>query len=90
MPEANANLAAVLIDQQRLPNLRTMYASPVCAKERIYFTDRNGTTLVIRRGDTLEVLGVNRLEEPIDASPAVLGNQIFLRGDKYLYCIAEQ
>ncbi|HMC89567.1 MAG TPA: PQQ-binding-like beta-propeller repeat protein, partial [Gemmataceae bacterium] len=76
-----------LIDQQRLPNLRTMYASPVCAADRIYFTDRNGTTLVIKRSDTLEVLAVNRLEDPIDASPAIVGKQIYLRGEKYLYCI---
>jgi outer membrane protein assembly factor BamB len=76
-----------MIDQQRLPNLKTMYASPACAGDRIYFTDRNGTTLVIKRSDTLEVLAVNRLEDPIDASPAIVGKQMYLRGEKYLYCI---
>ena len=28
--------------------------------------------------------------EAIDASPTVVGNQLFLRGRKYLYCLAEK
>ena len=49
--------------------------------------DREGTTLVLKRGDQVEVLAVNRLDDPIDASPAIVGKQLFLRGEKYLYCI---
>ncbi|MCH8839175.1 MAG: hypothetical protein IH831_00575 [Planctomycetes bacterium] len=40
------------------------------------------------KSDQLEVLAVNGLDEPIDASPAIVGKQLFLRGDKHLYCIA--
>jgi outer membrane protein assembly factor BamB len=76
-----------LIDRERLPGAKDFYASPVCAGERIYFTDRDGTTVVIKRSDKLEALATNRLGDPIDASPAVVGKQIFLRGEKYLYCI---
>ena len=54
---------------------------------RIYFTDRDGTTLVLKDAETLEVLATNKLDDPIDASPAVVGKQLFLRGLKYLYCI---
>ena len=39
------------------------------------------------QGDKLEVLATNRLDDPIDASPALVGKQLFLRGEKYLYCI---
>ena len=49
--------------------------------------DRDGTTLVLKQGDKLEVLATNRLDEPIDASPVAVGKQLFLRGEKYLYCI---
>ena len=46
-------------------------------------------TKMLKAGDALEVLATNRLGDPIDASPAVAGKQLFLRGAKYLYCLAE-
>jgi outer membrane protein assembly factor BamB len=76
-----------IIDRERLPELSSIYASPVCAAGRIYITGRDGTTLVIKQADNLEVLATNRLDDPIDASPVVVGKQLFLRGEKYLYCI---
>jgi outer membrane protein assembly factor BamB len=76
-----------LIDRQRLPGLSSIYASPACAAGRIYITGRDGTTLVVKQADKLEVLATNRLDDPIDASPAVVGKQLFLRGEKYLYCV---
>ena len=78
-----------LIDRARLPGVSNFYASPVAAAGRIYFTDRDGTTLVIKQSDTLEVLATNELGEPIDASPALAGPQMFLRGENSVWCIAE-
>jgi outer membrane protein assembly factor BamB len=79
-----------LIDRVRLPELTSLYASPVCAAGRIYITGRDGTTLVLKESDTFELLATNRLDDPIDASPAIVGKQIFLRGAKYLYCIEQK
>jgi outer membrane protein assembly factor BamB len=75
------------IDRERLPGLTSLYASPICAAGRIYITGRDGTTLVLKQGDQFEVLATNRLDDPIDASPVAVGKQLFLRGEKYLYCI---
>jgi outer membrane protein assembly factor BamB len=83
------NTGKPVIDRQRLPDLTSIYASPVCASGRIYIIGRDGTTLVLKHGDKLEVLATNRLDDPIDASPAMVGKQLFLRGEKYLYCIEE-
>lgn len=77
----------VLIDKERLPGLGDFYASPVAAAGRVYLVDRTGTTLVLKQSDKLEVLATNRLNDPIDASPALVGKQLFLRGEKNLYCI---
>jgi hypothetical protein len=33
---------------------------------------------------------MNRLDDSISASAAIVGNELFLRGEKYLYCIAAQ
>ncbi|MBP86153.1 MAG: hypothetical protein CMJ64_05475 [Planctomycetaceae bacterium] len=78
-----------VFNTQRLPGLGNIYASPVAAAERIYFTDRDGTTVVLKHGPKLEVIATNKLDEPIDASPAIVGNQMFLRGVQHLYCIEE-
>jgi outer membrane protein assembly factor BamB len=85
----NARTGEPTIDQKRVPGLGDSYASPVGAAGRIYFTSRNGTTVVIRHADELEVLATNELGEPVDASPAIVGNDIFIRSDKHLYCIGE-
>jgi hypothetical protein len=36
------------------------------------------------------VLATNTLDDRFDASPALVDGEIYLRGYKYLYCIAEQ
>lgn len=74
----------------RLGGLRDIYASPVAAADRIYITDRNGTTLVISHDDIPSVLAQNRLDDSFSASAALVGGEIFLRGEKNLYCIAEE
>ena len=51
---------------------------------------RNGTAVVLKPSDKLEILATNKLNDHIDASPAVAGNEIFLRGAKTLYCISEK
>jgi hypothetical protein len=58
--------------------------------DRIYIVRRENTTLVIEKSDTLKILASNILNDGFDASPAVVDNELFLRGRANLYCIAEQ
>lgn len=96
--EANLNLLTVLdakpgkpvLERERLPGVKQFYASPVYAGGRVYFTDRDGTTLVIKPGDALDVIATNKLGDPVDASPVPIGNRLYLRGEKFLYCIGEK
>lgn len=74
----------------RLYGLRNIYASPVGADGRVYITDRSGATLVISNGKEMKILATNRLGEPVNASPAIVGTDLFLRGDQHLFCISEQ
>ncbi len=83
----DAKTGKVLMGRERLPGLETLYASPVLAAGRIYLVDRSGTALVLKHGGKLEVLATNRLDDGFDASPVVVGKQLFLRGEKHLYCI---
>ena len=77
-------------EAERLDGLNGVYASPVAADGRIYVVGRDGNTAVLRQGPRLESLAKNHLDDGFDASPAIVGRQIFLRGRQSLYCISER
>ncbi len=85
----SAETGEVHFENKRLEGLDTLYASAVGASDRIYISGRDGTTLVLKKGTELEVLASNNIGETIDATPAIAGKQIFIRGEKHLFCIAE-
>jgi outer membrane protein assembly factor BamB len=74
----------------RLAGIEDVYASPVGAAGRIYITDRDGTTLVISHADKPKVLAENQLDDQFSASAAIAGRELFLRGERFLYCLAEE
>jgi outer membrane protein assembly factor BamB len=78
-----------LYGPERLETVQNVYASPVGAAGRVYLVGRDGETEVIRHGPELEVLATNVLDEKFDASPALAGDELYLRGQSFLYCIAE-
>src|SRR5262249_47789723 len=78
-------------DPIRLPTIGNVYASPVGAAGRIYIPSRDGVTQVMSHGEPVpKMLATNRLDDTISASAAIAGRELFLRGEKYLYCIAEK
>ena len=90
LSNVDAHSGATHFGPERLPGIRNVFASPVGAAGRVYIADRAGNTVVIRRGAQLEVLARNRLDDSFSASPAVAGDEIFLRGEKHLYCLAAE
>ena len=86
----DAKTGKPLLEQTRLQGVSNIYASPVGAADRVYFVGRDGTTVVLKRSATLEILATNRIDDLIDASPAIAGKQFFLRGQKHLYCLQPQ
>jgi len=74
----------------RLGSVFNIYSSPVAAAGRIYVTDRNGKTLVISNDPEPKALTLNKLDDRFSASAALVGDAIFLRGEKFLYCIGEK
>ena len=86
----DARTGSTNLDRVRLPGIFNIYASSVGADGHVYVTGRNGTTLVLRRSKELRILATNKLDDSINASPALAGNQLFLRGNEFLYCIAEE
>lgn len=74
---------------QRLPEIQNVYAAPVGAAGKVYIVGREGSVVVLRHGPELEVLATNRLDDHFDTSPAIVGNDLILRGQRWLYVIAE-
>jgi outer membrane protein assembly factor BamB len=77
-------------EAEPLPELHNTYASPVAVEGRVYVLGREGTCVVLKPGADLEVLVVNSLDEATDASMALVGDDVFIRGDKSLYCISQR
>lgn len=75
---------------ERLEGLQGVFASPVSANGRVYVTGREGKTAVIQHGHEFKVLATNSLDDGFTASPAIVDKEIYLRGHKYLYCIAAE
>lgn len=69
--------------------LGTIYASPIAAAGHVYLTDREGTTVVIEDSAQLRVVATNSVGETVDATPAPVDNELFIRGEKHLFCITE-
>ena len=74
----------------RLGSVFNIYSSPVAAAGRIYVTDRNGKTLVMSDDAEPKALTLNKLDDRFSASAALVGDAIFLRGEKFLYCIGNK
>ena len=74
---------------KRIPGLRAIYASPIAAGGHVYLTGRSGTTVVIKDAEDLKIIAKNSVGETVDATPAPVDNQLFIRGERNLFCIAE-
>lgn len=62
-------------------------SSPVLAGDLLYATSETGVTSIFKAGRTFELIGANSMQEPVMATPAVCGGQIFLRTASKLYCL---
>jgi outer membrane protein assembly factor BamB len=72
----------------RVEGINNIFTSPVGVKDRIYIVGTNGVISVVKAQKTFEVLAQNTLDDQFFASPVILGNNIYLRGVKALYCIS--
>ena len=85
----DVNTGKPIFSKQKLPDMGTIYASFVAAGDKIYAADRDGTVVVFANADTLKILGTSELGEAIDATPAIVGDELYIKGDTHLFCIAQ-
>ncbi len=76
--------------QSRLPGPHNFKASPVGADGKLYLASENGDVFVLKMGPELEVIATNTLADQVFiSSPAIADGNLFLRSEKYLFCIGD-
>jgi len=68
----------------------TYSASPVVADGKVYVMSEDGVVTVLEAGPTFKVLAENDMADYTLSSPAISDGQIFLRTQKFLYCIGKR
>ena len=82
-----------LVYKERLPGVtggKPFYASVVLAGGHLYATSRRNGTFVVQAAPTFTLLAQNKLADDdtdFNGTPAITGKQLFLRSNRFLYCI---
>lgn len=85
----DAKTGETVIEPKRLEP-GTYSSSPLLADGKIYAVNEEGATTVVAAEGEYETLAVNRLESHTLASPAAVGERLYLRTADHLYCIAKK
>ncbi|TWU06293.1 outer membrane protein assembly factor BamB family protein [Stieleria varia] len=66
------------------------YASPLIADGKLYAPREDGVVFVAAIADGgLKLLSENDMQEPVIGSPIAIGDRLFIRGEKHLYCLSQ-
>jgi outer membrane protein assembly factor BamB len=66
------------------------FASPVVADGRIYIASDRGVISILKAGSVFAKLSRTELEEPILATPAMVGNRLYVRSARHLWAFGEE
>ena len=85
----NAKDGKVVYSNQKVDGITNIFSSPTGNGDKIYVA-ATGIIDVVKAGTEFSLLAKNTLDDTFEASPVIVGNDLFLRGAKYLYCISEK
>ncbi len=69
------------------------YSSPIVVNGKVYFVQRSGLTHVWEAGPEFKLVAQNRFESDesrFNGTPAVSDGKLWLRSDRFLYCVAQK
>ncbi len=66
------------------------YSSPILVNNRVYIIDRSGVMQIFRMDDKFELLGTSEIGEKASATPAFVGDRVYIRGETHLFCLGGQ
>jgi len=65
-------------------------SSPILVNDRVYLGDLSGNMQVFKMDKEFALLGVSDIGEPVYATPAIVGNRIYIRGLTHLFCVGQR
>jgi outer membrane protein assembly factor BamB len=84
----NARTGEPYYQATRLPKTYSFKSSPVGANGKLYMASENEDVVVVKMGETFEVLATNTMPgETFIATPAIANGEIYLRSKARIYCI---
>ena len=86
----DAATGEVYFQEERLGAIGDFYSSPIVAGGKVMMISQPGTAVVLEAGDELNVIGRNKLGEDVMATPAVIGNTLYIRTSNHLFAFAEE
>lgn len=66
------------------------YSSPILVNDHVYIIDLNGRMQIFKMDDEFKLLAASEIGEDVYATPAFVGDRIFIRGLMHLFCIEER
>jgi outer membrane protein assembly factor BamB len=72
---------------EKLDGIVNIYSSPTGAGGHLYVA-AEGIVDVVKAGPSYSLEFSNKLDDTFHASPVIIGNDLYLRGFKYLYCFS--
>lgn len=85
----DAKSGNVIYSNQKLDGITNIFSSPTGCGDKIYIAATN-TVDVVQAGNNFKILASNKLDDTFEASPVIVGNDLFLRGYRYLYCLSQK
>jgi outer membrane protein assembly factor BamB len=85
----DAKTGAVVYEGGRAPAQGFYMASLVAVGGKILMISRDGDGSWIKAGPVHEVLAQNTVDEPVYATPAIVGDHLYIRGERHLFAIGK-
>lgn len=80
-------LTGQVIYKQRIPEAMGITASGVAAGGKLYYSLEQGDVVVVKAGPEFQLISRNVMDDLIMATPAISGNSIFFRTQKFLVAV---
>lgn len=84
----DAKTGEVKYSKENVEGISSLFSSPTWADGKLYIAGKENVS-VVKAGPVFELISQNPLDDTFHASPVIIGNNLFLRGQKSLYCFSE-